>query len=200
VLLAADPPDVAEVREALGDIEHDSERGGRVIQRLRALFNKTGQERSRLQLNDLIEETLDLLRSEFVLKGISTQVHLEPKLPEVLGNRIELQQVVLNLVVNAMEAMRECEPAQRHLEIATGCGGPAKIRASVRDSGSGIRVEPISRLFEPFFTTKASGMGMGLAISHSILEAHDGSLGAANNPDRGATFHFTLPIHHGGEA
>lgn len=199
-LLAADPPNVAEVREALGDIEHDSERAGAVIQRLRALFNKTGQERCVVQINDIVRETLDLLRSELVLKGVFTQVHLEPTLPKVLGNRIELQQVVLNLVVNAVEAMSEREPGQRHLQIASVCLGPEEIRASVRDSGAGISVQPIGRLFEPFFTTKASGMGMGLAISQSILEAHGGNLEAVNNPDRGATFELTLPIHHGGEA
>lgn len=171
-----------------------------MIQRLRALFNKTTDGRSVLQINEIIDETLDLLRSEFVLKAISTQFHLEPALPKVLGNRIDLQRVVLNLVVNAMEAMGECEPGQRHLEIRTGCEGPGEIRASVRDSGPGIQVQPITRLFEPFFTTKPSGMGMGLAISQSIIEAHGGGLRAVNNPDRGATFQITLPIHHGEHA
>jgi len=199
-LLASVPPNVAEVREALADIAHDSERAGGVIQRLRALFKKATDERSVLQINEIIRGTLDLLHSEFVLKAIATQVHLEPTLPKVLGNHIELQQVVLNLVVNAMEAMNECEPGLRHLHIATGCEGSREIRVSVRDSGPGIQVQPISRLFEPFFTTKASGMGMGLAISQSILEAHGGGLKAVNNPDRGATFHLTLPIHHGEHA
>jgi C4-dicarboxylate-specific signal transduction histidine kinase len=199
-LLASAPPDVAEVREALADIARDSERAGGVIQRLRALFKKTTDERSVLQINEIIDETLALLRSEFVLKAISTQFHLEPALPKVLGNRIELQQVVLNLAVNAMEAMGECEPGQRHLEIRTGCEGPGEIRASVRDSGPGIQVQPITRLFEPFFTTKPRGMGMGLAISQSIIEAHGGGLRAVNNPDRGATFQITLPIHHGEHA
>ena len=197
VLLAANPPDLAEVRDALGDIEHDSQRAGEVIRRLRALFNKTGQERSVLQINDVIQETLDLLRSEFVMKGVFSQVDLDPTLPKVLGNRIELQQVVLNLVVNAMDAMSECPPGQRRLLIKA-CGRePREICVCIQDSGPGIRVQPISRLFEPFFTTKPGGMGMGLAISHSILEAHGGRFGAVNNPDCGATFHLTLPIHHG---
>jgi C4-dicarboxylate-specific signal transduction histidine kinase len=141
-----------------------------------------------------------LLHSEFVLKGISPQVHLEPALPGVLGDHVELQQVVLNLVVNAMEAMSELEPGQRHLQITTGCEGSLEIQVSVRDSGPGIEVQPISRVFEPFFTTKASGIGMGLAICQTILEAHSGSLRAVNNPDRGATFHLTLPIPHGENA
>ena len=145
-LLAADPPNVAEVREALDDIAHDSERAGGVIQRLRALFNKTGQERSVLQINEIIQETLDLLRSEFVLKGIATQVHLEPALPEVLGNRIELQQVVLNLVVNAMEAMGECEPGQRQLQIATGCEGARRdprLHSRFRPRHPGAANQPV---------------------------------------------------------
>ena len=194
-LLAGDPPNVAEVRETLGDIERDSERANGVVQRLRAFFNKKAQPRSVLQINEVIQDSLELLRSEFVLKGISTHVHLEPTLPEVLGNRIELQQVVLNLMVNAMDAMSEREPGQRHLQIVADSVGPKEICVSISDSGPGIRVHPISRLFEPFFTTKANGMGMGLAISQSLLEEHGGSLWAINNPDRGATFHLTLPIY-----
>jgi len=196
-LLACAPPNIAEVRAALADIADDSERAGRVIQRLRALFEKTIHERSALQLNDVIHETLDLLHSELELKAVTVQVHLEPTLPTVLGNRIELQQVLLNLIVNAMEAMSGCKPGQRHLEITTTCEEPGEIRASVRDSGTGIQVSEISRLFEPFFTTKPGGMGMGLVISQYIIEAHDGGLRAVNNPDRGATVQFTLPIYHG---
>jgi PAS domain S-box-containing protein len=199
-LLAADPPNVAEVREALADIAHDSERAGAVIQRLRALFKKSAREHGVLDINEVIQETLDLLRSEFVLKGIAPTVHLEPALPKVLGNRVELQQVVLNLVVNALEAMAEIPSAARHLHIRTDRENPAALRASFRDFGPGIAESQLSRLFEPFFTTKASGMGMGLTISQSILEAHGGSLRAVNNPDRGATFHLTLPIHPGEHA
>jgi len=196
-LLASAPPNVAEARAALNDIANDSERASEVIQGLRALFRKTKDERSVLQINDIIRETSGLLRSEFVLKGITAELHLEPALPEVLGNRIELQQVVLNLLGNAIESISECEPGLRHLQLATGCTGAGEIRFSVRDCGPGIQVQPISRLFEPFFTTKNGGMGMGLAISQSICEAHGGTLGAANNPDRGATFQFTLPAHNG---
>lgn len=195
ILLAADPPDIKEIRDVLDDIEYDSQRAGGVIQRLRALFKKTGQQRGLLQINDVIRETLDLLRSEFVVNGVSAGVHLEPELPHVLGDRIELQQVVLNLIVNAMDAMSESTPGQRRLHIST-CGEQdGTIRISIRDSGPGIQVQPVSQLFEPFFTTKASGMGMGLTISQSILEAHGSSLHAANNADRGATFHFNLPVH-----
>jgi len=196
-LLAAAQPNVAEAREALDDISRDSERAGGVIEGLRALFHKTTRERRVLQVNSIINETLDLLRSQFVLQGITPQVELEPTLPEVLGDRIELQQVVLNLLVNAVESMSQCEPGLRRLQIATGCDENGEVCVSVRDSGHGIQVQPISRLFEPFFTTKSGGMGMGLAISHSIIEAHGGTLRAMNNPDRGATFRFALPICQG---
>ena len=196
-LLAAHPPDLGEAREAVADIAGDSERAGGMIYRLRALFSKTGPERTVLQVNEIIQETLELLRGEFVLKGISIEAHLEPALPTVLGQRIELQQVFINLVANGIEAMSACPAGERPLLVTTGCEGPRDIRISIRDSGHGIRVEPISRLFEPFFTTKTSGMGMGLAICRTIMEAHDGTLQAANNPDRGATFQLTLPVHRG---
>ena len=195
-LLACAPPNIAEARAALADIADDSGRAGRVIQRLRALFAKTIDERSVLQLNNVIHETLDLLHSELELREVTAQVHLEPALPKVLGNRIELQQVLINLIVNAMDAMSGCKSGQQHLEITTACEVPGEIRVSVCDSGAGIQVPEIRRLFEPFFTTKVGGMGMGLAISQYIIEAHDGSLRAVNNPERGATFQFTLPIHH----
>jgi signal transduction histidine kinase len=161
------------------------------------MFKKTAHEWSVLQINEIIHETLDLLHSEAVLKRITTTVHLEPALPKVRGNRIELQQVLLNLVANAMDALSECEPGRRNLRLTTGCDGCGQILISVCDSGPGIGEQARSRLFEPFFTTKASGMGMGLTISHSIVEAHGGDLRAVNNPDRGATLHLTLPIHHG---
>lgn len=192
--LASDQPDLTELRETLADIRHDSRRAGGVIQRLRALFHKTGQERSVLQLNDLIKETLGMLRSEFVLKGAALLVELAPELPGVLGNRIELQQVVLNLILNALEAMARLPRSTRQLHISTERESPTLVRASFRDSGPGISEPQLSRLFEPFFTTKPGGMGMGLSICQSIIEAHDGRLWVVNNPDRGATFHFALPL------
>ena len=195
-LMAASPPNVAEIRETLDDIAYDSERAGEVIRRLRALFNKTGHSRTVLDINEIIEETFNLLRSEFLLKGVSTQLHLEPALPKVLGDRIAVQQVVLNLIVNALEAMVEVPTPSRSLHISTGQESPAMIRASFRDFGPGIPEPLLSRLFEPFYTTKANGMGMGLAIAQSIIEAHCGGLRAVNNSDQGATLHLILPIHH----
>ena len=198
--LAADQPDLKEVQEALSEIRHDSQRAGGVIQNLRALFKKTGQQRSVLQLNGVIEETLDLLRGELVLNGTSVQLELAPDLPVVLGDRIELQQLVLNLVINALEAMTDLPGPRRRLHVNTNLENPKVIHAFIQDCGAGIPEAQLSRLFEPFFTTKATGMGMGLAICHSIIEAHGGRLWAVNNPAQGATFHFTLPISQGENA
>lgn len=195
-LLEFNPPYLKEVQEALGDIRSDTQRAGGVIKRLRALFNKTGQERTLLHFEELLQETLGLLRSEFVLRGVSPQVEVEPNLPGIMGNRIELQQVALNLAVNALEAMMDSSPASRRLHISTCRQDLGMMRASFRDLGPGIPEAHLSRLFEPFFTTKPDGMGMGLAICQTIIEAHGGRLWAVNNPERGATFHFTLPIHN----
>jgi C4-dicarboxylate-specific signal transduction histidine kinase len=191
--LAAGPPDLAEVQEALRDIRSDSERAGGVIQRLRAMFHKTGLAHGALRLNDMLQETTDLLHSEFVLQETPVQLELAPGLPSVWGNRIELQQVVLNLIVNALEAMAVLPRASRGVQVRTCRENTDSVRVSIGDSGPGIPEAELSRLFEPFFTTKAAGMGMGLAICHGIIEAHGGRLWAVNNPEGGATFHLTLP-------
>jgi PAS domain S-box-containing protein len=185
--------DQPEVREALTDIEADGKRAGAVIHQLRRLYQKTGQRKAPVLLNDILERTLDLYHGEFVLREVELEVEFEAALPAVPGNEVELQQVVLNLVTNAVEAMAGSEPGARQIRIRTANAGPDEIRVSVQDSGPGLRKEQLERLFEPFYTTKATGMGMGLAISQSIVEAHKGRLWAENNPNRGATFHFTLP-------
>lgn len=191
--LGKEPPRATEVREILEDIELDAKRAGDVIHRLRALFHKGEQEQSALQLGPVVEETVKLLNSEFVLKGAAVELDLDKSLPKVLGNHIQLQQVVINLVVNALDAMAACEPSARTLRITTLSPDPQTVRLSVRDAGTGLSAEQLDRLGEPFYTTKAAGMGMGLAISRSILEAHGGRLWAENNPEGGATFHVILP-------
>lgn len=182
-----------ELREALKDIEADGKRAGAVIHQLRALYQKTRHTRAVVRLNDLLQQTLNLLHSEFVLRKVEVQLELDAALPAIQGNEVELQQLVLNLVTNAVEAMGTCKPGARKLHISTGSMGSGRVQVSVRDSGTGLRKEQLERLFEPFRTTKASGMGMGLVISRSIVEAHNGRLWAENNADRGATFHFSLP-------
>ena len=188
------PPALSELREIVRDIEADGQRAGNVIHRLRALYQKTGQERAVLQLNKVIENTIELLRSEFVLKGVSLQLDLDATLPAVSGDYFQLQQVVINLILNALDAMAAQYPGSRCLRISTGCWEPNTVRVSLRDSGTGLSAEQPRRMGEPFFTTKPTGMGMGLAISRSIAEAHGGRLWAENNPDRGATLHVALPV------
>ncbi|HEX7862236.1 MAG TPA: PAS domain-containing protein [Verrucomicrobiae bacterium] len=196
--LAGGQPDLAEVREALRDIQSDSGRAGIVIQNLRAMFYQTGAEHAALSMNDLVQETTHLLHSELISKGTSLRLELAPGLPSVWGNRIELQQVLLNLIINALEAMSSVPPTARVLQIRTRLEEPALVQVSVRDSGPGVAAAQFTRLFKPFVTTKATGMGMGLAICQSLIEAHHGRLWAANNPEGGATLHLTLPTHQEG--
>ena len=192
--LSQNPPDLAEVREALDDIIQNDERAGHVIQRLRALYRRTDRERTAVDLNQLVEETLALLRSDLILRQVSWRQNLAPGLPDVAVNRVEIQQVLVNLAINAREAMSDNPPGSRQLTISSSLDAPDCIRVSVSDAGAGLDPVAMVHLFEPFFTTKPSGMGMGLAISRSIIEAHGGRFWAGNNPDRGATFHFTIPI------
>jgi signal transduction histidine kinase len=182
------------VAEILDDVEADGKRAGEVIHRLRALYQKTGQEWSSLQVNEIIQETANLLHSEFLFKEAALQLELDATLPRVQGDSIELQQVLINLIVNALDALNCQQPGSRQLNIRTECDAPNTVRISIRDSGSGLTPEQLEHLGEPFFTTKPAGMGMGLAICHSIIEAHGGRMWAENNPDRGATFHLTLPV------
>ena len=194
-LLAQGGADPSEVREILKDIEADGKRAGTIIHQLRKLFQKTGRSRTMLRLNELLRRTLELLRNELVLRDVAVRLDLEPGLPAIRGNEVELQQVVLNLVTNAADAVAAREPGARQLVIRTAADGPGSIRVSVRDSGLGLSGEQLERLFEPFYTTKVHGMGMGLAISQSIVEAHEGRLWGENNREGGATFHFTLPVN-----
>jgi C4-dicarboxylate-specific signal transduction histidine kinase len=191
--LRHNPPDLGEVCEALQDIARNGERASHVIQRLRALYHRVGKERGQVDLNQLVEDTIALLRSELVLHHVSYRKELVGQRPVVSANRIEIQQVLLNLIFNARDAVSENPPGNRQLTVCTARDGPNQVRVSVSDSGTGIDAETAAHLFQPFFTTKDSGMGMGLAISHSIIEAHDGRLWAEPNSAGGATFHFTLP-------
>jgi two-component system sensor kinase FixL len=198
--LAQDEPDFQEVRDILQDIVADDRRANEVIHRLRLLLRRARPELAQLAINALIGDVLTLLRREVFLRGIEIEVHLGADLPPVVGDRVQLQQVLLNLVFNAADAMAEREPEYRRLIIRTERGDEGKVRVAVRDFGTGLDGQNLHRLFEPFYSTKPEGLGMGLAISRSIVEAHGGHLWAANNPDRGATFMFTVRISQGGEA
>jgi PAS domain S-box-containing protein len=193
LFLQQDPPALGELREILADIRKDDERAGEVIRRMRALLRKHELERQVLDLNPLTQDVLRLVSAGAVLRKTAINSDLAPGLPPVLGDRIHLQQVLLNLILNAIEAMAVQPPEQRRLTVNTRHGGNSMVQLSVCDSGPGIPPENLPRLFEPFFTTKQSGIGMGLSISRKIVEAHHGRIWAENNPTGGAIFHVAIP-------
>jgi signal transduction histidine kinase len=192
--LAADVVDLEQMREILSDIVADDKRAGDVIRRLRALVKKGDLERVSLDLNEIVSEVAWLVRNDALIRNVTLSLELAPDLPRVSGDRIQLQQVVLNLVLNGLEAMRELHAGDRALVIRTARDGAAAVAVAVQDSGIGIDEHEVDRLFQPFHTTKAEGLGMGLAIARTIVDMHGGQLGAANNVHGGATFRFTLPV------
>ncbi len=195
--LAREPVDLAELREILKDIADEDRRAGEVIQRLRALLRRGETPRQPLDVNEMTSDVLRLAHSELIAHGVTVAAQLTPGLPKVAGDRVALQQVLLNLIVNASDAMRFDEPEQRQLTIATALEGEGAVRVAIVDRGAGIPAGGLERVFEPFFTTKEDGLGLGLMICRSIIAAHGGRLWAANNVDRGATFSFTLPTQNG---
>jgi signal transduction histidine kinase len=192
-LLAAGVVNLPEVREILDDIVADDKRAGDMIHRLRGLIKKGDLEFASLDLNEIVGEVAWLVRSDAVLRNVSLRLEFADDLPNVRGDRVQLQQVVLNLVLNGLEAMRESRAGERILVIRTARDGEAAVRVAVQDAGPGIDDKDLDRMFEPLYTTKAEGLGMGLAIVRTIVDAHGGGLGASNNPQGGATVHFTLP-------
>ena len=190
----AAPTRLDEADEVISDVIHDVRRAGEVVQRLRALLKPGQQKIEVVDLNQIVTETKDLLSSEMVIRQVASTMELAPGLPAVSCDRIQLQQVLLNFLTNAFDAMDGLEPADRQLLIRTSQVGPTAVEVCVKDSGVGFKGESYQRLCEPFYTTKESGMGMGLAISRTILEAHGGRLWAENNRGPGAAFHFTVPV------
>jgi PAS domain S-box-containing protein len=195
-LLPKDTPGLEEVREALTEIIEDANRASEVIARVRQLAKRAPVEKSLLDLRDVVHDVLGLARYESVARHVTIRTDLSKDLPSVSGDRVQLQQVLLNLVINGMDAMNKVEESKRVLTI---CGrrethdGTFEARISVSDSGVGLKPEEMERIFEAFYTTKPQGMGMGLAISHSIIEAHGGRLWAEPNQVPGVTFLFSLP-------
>jgi C4-dicarboxylate-specific signal transduction histidine kinase len=186
------PSDPEEVRQALDRIVRNGRRAGDVISRIRALVAKAAPRNDLLDINEVIIEVVALTRSELRLSGTSLRTHLTEDLPLILGDRIQLQQVMLNLILNAVEAMSELRERSRELLIKTEQDGPGGVLVAVQDSGPGLKPESMDRLFDAFYTTKPGGMGMGLSICRSIIEAHGGRLGATANIPQGAAFRFNL--------
>jgi C4-dicarboxylate-specific signal transduction histidine kinase len=192
--LGAQPPDLEEGRQALGYIIKDGHRASEVIDRIRALIKKAPARDDPLDINEIVLEVIALARSEVLSNGVSLQTQLANGLPLVRGDRIQLQQVMLNLVVNAIEATSSTSEGARELLISTAKDASNAVLVAVRDSGPGLDPESLGRLFDAFYTTKAGGLGMGLAICRSIIEAHGGRIWATANMPRGAVFQFTLPV------
>jgi PAS domain S-box-containing protein len=190
--LAHEPPDMVEARDSLGRILRDGQRAGEVVGRIRLLLKKTPPKSTDQDVNELIREVLTLLRDTLTSHDISAGVELGSDLPRVLGDRVQLQQVILNLVMNGVEAMSEVV-APRRLLVSSQTLDTGGVSVTVADSGVGVDPAVFEKLFDPFFTTKPGGMGMGLAVCRSIIERHGGHLWASTNEDRGATFHVALP-------
>ena len=193
--LDREPLDRQELREILDDIVGEDRRAGEVIRRLRQLLSAGETKRQPVDLNELIADTLHLLRSDLLVNRVTAALELDAELPSASLDRVQLQQVLINLVVNACDAMRDAPPAHRLLRIRTGFGDDGRVaKVSVIDHGCGLPPEGRDRVFESFYTTKVDGMGLGLSVCRTIVAAHGGRLWSEDNPDAGASFHFTLPL------
>ena len=191
--LGHERPNLVEARAAAERSAQGATRASEVIGRIRSLINKTAPERSRLQINEIIEEVVALADRQAIENSVSIVVELTSDLPPIFGDRIQLQQVILNLMMNGIEAMAGVDYRPRRLLIRSQMQDDDQICISIQDSGIGVSTEVMTRLFEPFFTTRSQGIGMGLPISRSIIEAHGGRLWAESTANQGSVFHFSLP-------
>jgi len=191
--LAAAPPNLDEACEAVRRIARDGTRASEVIKRIRALIRKSEPLRTPVNLNELVQETITLAQPELTRKKILLQTELSPELPLVAVDRVQLQQVLLNLFVNAVDSLAIVSDDRRILRIRTVLAEPNAVQVIVEDTGAGFKPDETERLFQPFYTTKPNGLGMGLAISRSIVEAHGGRLWGTPNDGRGSRFQFTVP-------
>jgi PAS domain S-box-containing protein len=193
--LGRETPDLDAARRSVEWIINDGNRASEVIRRVRALANKTDIEKAPLDINDVVREVIALVQLELTSHGVSLRTELAPTLPRILADRVQLQQVIINLMMNGIEAMQSVTDRPRELVIRSRQDETQQVLVSVTDCGVGISAENVDQLFNAFFTTKSGGMGMGLSICRSIIDAHGGRLWAAENVPHGATFQFTLPVN-----
>ncbi len=191
--LAAAEPNLEEVREVLRDIVSDDRRAGEVIRGLRLMLKRGELREEEFDGNDLVRDVLKLVRGDVVNSGVYLTVDLAPALPPLSGDRVQLQQVLLNLIFNGCEAMTGVAPRNRRLRVTSQPAGSAGVQIGVADEGVGIAPDDLERVFEPFYTTKPQGLGLGLSVCRRIVNAHGGRLWAENNNAGGSTFFFTLP-------
>jgi C4-dicarboxylate-specific signal transduction histidine kinase len=196
--LRAEPPDLPAVGRALDRIVRDSNRAGSIIHRIRALIKKAPPRMEGLAINDAILEIIALTRGEVAKQGITLRAQLAEGLPDIEGDRVQLQQVVLNLILNATEAMGQTSDGTRDLFISSTPDGDG-VQVTVRDSGPGFAPGSLEHVFDPFYTTKSTGLGMGLSICRSIINAHGGRLWAEANQPQGAIFRFAVPARNDAE-
>jgi PAS domain S-box-containing protein len=187
------PPELDQAHQALVRVVQNGIRASEVIERIRDLIKKKPPRKDRLDINGILREVVELTRAEAATNCVSVQSEFSERLPTVVGDRVELQQVVVNLILNAIEAMSRTTEIPRELLIRTAKAGSEDVLVAVVDSGPGLPPASLERLFEPFYTTKADGLGIGLSICRSIIEAHGGRLWASANEPRGTVFQFTVP-------
>jgi len=197
MFLAVEPPALDEVRDILADIRKDDQRASEVIRRMRGLLRKQELAPRSIEINEAVEEVLKLLSTDASARKVAMKFERTADLPRVRCDPVHLQQVILNLVLNGMEAMAYLPEEKRRIVVRTAPGDNGTVEVAVADSGPGIPVDRLPKLFEPFFTTKKEGMGMGLSIARTIVEAHHGQIWAENNSGGGATFCFTVPVDEG---
>ncbi|HVO59976.1 MAG TPA: sensor histidine kinase, partial [Terriglobales bacterium] len=194
LFLQDESPDLDEVRAILADICKDDQRAGNVIHRMRALLKRKDLDKRPLDVGQFVGEVEALVRSDAAARHIKLEMALAGNLPPVFGDPVHLQQVLLNLIVNGMDAIDQANREDRHVSVTAALDGPETVELAVSDSGPGLPDDKLAHIFEPFFTTKPNGMGMGLPICRTIIEAHQGRLWAENKKEGGASFRFTLPV------
>jgi len=194
LFVAQNPPDLEEVTAILADICEDDRRAGNVIDRMRALLQRGELDLIAVSIGEIVNEVVGLTNADALARQARVDVHLADDGLLVRGDRVHLQQVLLNLLLNGMDAMGDVPPTSRRMVVSARRLDAATAEVAVGDAGHGIAVGRLAKVFEPFYTTKSSGLGMGLAISRTLVEGHGGRIWAENNPDGGATFHFTLPL------